>query len=456
MGHIVLMRRILTILIIVLATWAPFKASASEGGMSIIRDTEIEFALRAWSTPIWRAAGLNPDAIKVVLVDSPDLNAFVAGGDNIFVFTGLIAAAKNPGELIGVIAHETGHIAGGHLIQGREALKRASYETMLATILGIGAAAAGGGDAGRAIMMGGRGAAMSGFLAHSRVQESSADQAALKFMEAAHDNPKGLESLLNTLKSQELLPQSQQSGYLRTHPLTGDRIEAMKIGVAKSQYLDTAYAPEMIEQFERIKAKLAGFTSPERVEWMYSDKDTSTPALYARAIAAYRRSEKDTALTLINKLLEREPKDPWFHEIKGQMLRDFGQIDEAVESYRRAITLSPDAALVRIDLAQVLIEMPGNHYTEAEKNLEAALVKEPKSTQIQHLFATIYGRAGDEPRARYHLAEEAALKGDTKEAQKLLEGALAGLKPSNPDFRRANDLKLYLDSQPKKDDRDER
>lgn len=452
------MRLLYAILIFTLFV-LPCSAQAQQR-MSIIRDTEIEQAIREWATPIWRAAGLNPDSVKIVLVQSQDLNAFVAGGQNIFIYTGLITAAKSPGELIGVIAHETGHISGGHLIRGKRAMERASYEAILAAILGAGAAVAGSAEASKAIILGGQGMAVSGFLSHSRIQESSADQAALNYLEAAGLNPAGLASFLMTLKQQELLPSSQQSAYLRTHPLTGERISAMQNGAAKSKFFDSPYPADMKERFERIKAKLEGFINTQRVAWVYSDKDNSTPALYAKAIAAYRRSEKDKALTLADQLIAKEGQNPWFHEIKAQMLRDFGQLDKAVASYRKAVSLAPDAALIRIDLAQVLIEMPGGdakaRYAEAEKNLDAAIAKEPKSTQIHRLYATIYGRQGDEARARYHLAEEASLKGDTAGARKLLEGAMTGLKPGTREFRLANDLKVYLDSQPKKDDRDDR
>lgn len=451
-------RRFLLCTMLLLAFASP--ARAQTGGLSIIRDTEIENVLRQWCTPIWNAAGLNPDAIKLILVQSTDFNAFVAGGSNIFLFTGMIQATKNPGELLGVIAHESGHIAGGHLIRGREAAEHASYQSMLAAVLGMGVGMAGGGDAAAAIIRGGQGVAMSNYLAHSRVEESSADQAGLRFMEGAGYSPKGMVTLLEKLKQQEYLPAGQQNSYVRTHPLTGDRIAAMEAGAAKSANTNKPYPAAWDEQFKRIQAKLTGFIEPERVAWIYSEKDTSTPALYARAIAAYRRSEKDKAISLVDQLIGREESNPYFHELKGQMLRDFAQLPQAAAEYRKAVSLKPDAALVRIDLAQVLVEIAGNGnealYAEAEKNLDQARPKEPRSTDIQRLYATIYGRRGQEAEARYYLAEEASLKGDIHEAQKLLDGAMPSLKPGSKIYRQAQDLKVYLDSKPKgkNDDKD--
>lgn len=450
-AHIQCMRFILLTLMFVCAF-----AGSARAGLTVIRDTEIETTLRSWMTPIWRAAGLNPDAVKLILVSSDDFNAFVAGGSNIFVYTGMLAQTKNPGEILGVLAHETGHIAGGHLIRGRAAMERASYEALLGTILGVAVGVAGGGKAAGGIMMGGQGLGMASFLAHSRVQESSADQAGLRFMQGAGYSPQGMVTLLESMKAQEYRPQGQQTAYLQTHPMTADRLTAMEAGAAKSPFKDKPYPAEWNDAYARIKAKLLGFTSPERVAWVYSDKDTSTPALYAKTIAAYRQSRKEQAVSLADQLIAREPNNPYFHEIKGQMLRDFSDITGAAASYRKAVSLKPDAALIRIDLAQVLVEMAQTQkkpalYREAEDNLDAAYQREQRSSEIQRLYATIYGREGDQPRAQYHLAEQSMLQGRHREATKLLTGALAGMTPGSPDYRKAQDLKVYLDSLPKKD-----
>jgi len=451
-----MIRKLVAILCI--AAFLPAQAMAQQG-MTIIRDTEIEDALKTWTTPILNAAGLSPQAVDIILVQSPELNAFVAGGSNIFLYTGLIAATKNPGELLGVIAHETGHIAGGHLIRGREAMEHASYEAVLATILGIGIGALGGGDASAAITRGGQGAAMGSFLSHSRTQESSADQAGLRYLEAAGMSPRGMETFLSTMQDQELLPASQQNSYVRTHPLTRERMAAVQHAVTKSAFADTPYPAEWTREFERIRGKLVAFIEPQRVAWLYGDKDNSINALYARSIAAYRRSEKTRALDLIGQVIAAEPDNPYAYEMKGQMLRDFGDLGGAANAYRKAIKLKGDAALIRIDLAQVLTEQAGQGnkslYAEAENQLDMAARKETRSTTIHRLYATIYGRQGDTARAQYHLAEEAALRNRLKEAQKLLDGAMQGLKPGTRDYRRAMDLKLYLDTRPKKDGEDD-
>lgn len=436
---------------------------AHAAGMVIIRDTEIEGILQGWARPVFEAAGLSTDQVKIIIVQSNELNAFVAGGANIFLYTGLLTAAKNPDEIIGVIAHELGHIAGGHLIRGREAMERASYEAMLATLLGVGAAVAGSTDAGGAIIRGGQGIALGSYLSHSRLEESSADQAALTYLARAGYSPDGLASFLGTIASQEVLSTAQQSAYTRTHPLTRDRIEAMKAGAARASTHGKTTPPAFEEQYARLTAKLNGFISPQRIAWVYGEQDTSIAAQYARAIAAYRNSDKAKALSLMDSLIAREPKNAAFHELKGQMLRDFGDLKGAASAYRQSLSLNPRAPLVQIDFAQVLIELAGQGkrdlYDEAEKNLTLAQAKEPRSTDIQRLFATLYGRMGDEPRARYHLAEKAVLEGRFAEAEELLKLALPGLKSGTRPWRQAQDLQSWLATLPesaKKGDRDRR
>ncbi|MFA7457429.1 MAG: M48 family metalloprotease, partial [Micavibrio sp.] len=204
---------------------------------TIIRDTEIEEYMAEWFAPVYKAAGMSPDQVKIILVQDPQINAFVAGGANIFFYTGLLQKTENPGEVIGVMAHELGHITGGHLIRGREAMEQASYESILGMILGVGAAiASGDGEAAPTIGAAGSSMAQRGFLKHSRTFESSADQAALRYLETAQYDPRGLESFLKKLEGQELLASSQQSEYVRSHPLTRSRVDTIRAAAEKSPY----------------------------------------------------------------------------------------------------------------------------------------------------------------------------------------------------------------------------
>lgn len=446
--------RFLLIFLCILTFAFPGKAQ----GLNVIRDTEIEATLRDWATPIFRAAGLSPSQVQIVLVNEPEVNAFVAGGSNIFIYAGLIQKAEFPEEVIGVIAHETGHITGGHLIASRRAAQRASYQSILGSVLGIGAAiATGDGGAASALSLGGSSLAARGYLSHSRAQESAADQAALRYFNDAGMSPEGLVTFLQKLEGQELLPASQQSEYMRTHPMTRDRIDSMRSGLNVSPHAGKSTPQDMTDGFKRIKAKLLAFREPQYVPRFYRSDSKDTDALYAYAIMNYRQSRIDEALKGMDVLLSRAPNDPYFHEMKGQILRDAGRLNEAEKSYRKSLSLhGGDEPLIQIALAHILIELSqrdqgGKSLTEAETLLKKALNTEHHDTRPYRLLATIEGRRGNESAARYYLAEEAAAHGRHAEARSLVGLATHDNKLTGSLAVKAQDLKKYLDTLPDKD-----
>lgn len=427
----------------------PPQARAQGAGPMLIRDTEIETILKDWSAPVIKAAQLEPDSVKMIIVQDNNINAFVAGGPNIFLFTGLLTRSEDPLEIIGVIGHEVGHISGGHLVRARGAMQNASYESLLGTLVGLGAAVlTGEGGLASAIVAGTQSSAYGRYLAFSRVQESSADQAALDYLERAKMNPEGLVSFMHKLEDQELLPSSQQSQYVRTHPLTRDRIEALQAGKARSAFKDQGTPPEWQEQHRRMLAKLVGFITPEQVEWKYDSRDTSIPAAYARAIAAYRRNRTADALSQIDALLVREPNNPYFLELKGQMLVDFGRVEESLPPYRKAVEIMPEASLIRTAYAHALIESAGRdqgRLNEGINHLQRAVKDENRSPRIHRLLATAYGRLGQESRAKLHLAEEALLKGEIPYAKRQAEAAVAGLEKGSQPWVRAQDILNFIE-----------
>ncbi|NCT41381.1 MAG: M48 family metallopeptidase [Alphaproteobacteria bacterium] len=426
--------------------YAPLNAQSRDSS-SIIRDSEIESYFEEWSAPLLKAAQISPGGVNIILVQSNELNAFVAGGANIFFYTGLIEKTDGPGELMGVFAHELGHISGSHLISSRDAFERASYESILGAVIGIGAAVlSGNGGAASTIIAGSQGVAARNYLAHSRLNESSADQAALTFFEDAKYNPSGLGSFLGKLQDQELLPTSRQSEYVRTHPLTRDRIEAVNNRASKSPYIDTQFPDAWQDQHARMRAKLIGFISPGRVAWEYDDRDTSIPAQYARAIAAYRQNKIEDALGRIDALIATEPDNPYFYELKGQMLVDFSRIDEGLAPYRKAIELKPEEALFRIAYAHALIESGSDdaNLNEAIEQLQRAAKRERRSGRVHRLLATAHGRLGHENLAKIHLAEEAVLQRRLPYASQLAEAVLASEKPQSATWLKARDLLDYI------------
>lgn len=433
----------------------PLSYAQKRGSHIIIRDTEIEAILRSWAKPIIEAAGLEPDSVNFIIIQSPQINAFVAGGQNIFLYTGLLQEAESAEEIVGVIAHEVGHIRGGHLVRSRDALQNASYESLVGAIFGIGAAILTG-ESGFATLgtLGVSSQAQRRFLAFSRVQESTADQAALSYFEKAEMNPEGLMSFMQKLENQELLPETQQSEYIRTHPLTSNRVMALKHGLKQSAYKDTPYPTAWNDGFIRMKAKLMGFISPEQVKWTYNDFDKSMPAQYARAIAFYRQNKVEESLAVMDELLEKEPWNPFFMELKGQMLVDFSRVKEALPYYEKAVEEFPSGALIRIDYAHALIEAAGNDDQEklilAIKHLQRAAHDEPRTSRVYRLLATAYGRLGETPLATLYLAEEALMNGQIPYAKRQAQTALHGLEEGSAPWIRAQDILQAIERAEKK------
>lgn len=441
----------LTLAAVFLASSGLSGAARAQSGVTIIRDTEIEGDLKEWAAPVISAAGLEQDGVHIVLVQSPEINAFVAGGPNIFIYSGLLLKSDGPEEVVGVLAHELGHISGGHLVRAQAALDHASYESILGTLLGIGAAiATGEGGAAAAISAGASTMAARRFMAFSRVQESSADQAALSFLQKAGEDPTGLLSFMKKLQDEDLLPADQQTEYTRTHPLTRNRIDALVSGARGSPFIGKSLPPEWKEQHARMKAKLLAFISPEQVAWAYGESDTSVSARYARAIGAWRLNDMKPALSLMDGLLAQEKDNPYFLELKAQMLVGSGQLAQAVPLYERALSLRPGADLIRIDLAHALIESGGTDpkkLDQAVGHLLRARQGEERSSQIYRLLATAYGRMGREPEAQLALAEEALLQRRFDYAKELAERAARGLPEKSREWLRAKDILVFIEQE---------
>lgn len=421
--------------------------------MSIIRDTEIENILQKWSEPVLKAADLKPNSVDIILVNSDSVNAFVAGGANIFIYSGLIEASEYPEEVIGVIGHEIGHIVGGHLIATKDAMEKASFQSILANVLGIGAAiVTGDGRAASAISLGGSGFAANGFLSHSRVQESAADQAGLSYLKKADINPNGLVSFLEKLEGQELLPASQQSEYMRTHPLTRNRIDTMRHAV-KHVHSDPPLGQSINQhEFNRIKAKLMAFRTPHNIPRYYNGNSDNEIDLYAFAIMAYQQKDFKTAINKIDQAIAKKPKDPYLYEMKAQILRDSGNLAESEKCYKKSLNLiKTKAPLIKISLAHVMVEQRKND-AEVEKLLQSAIQDKGRDARAFRLMATLRGRQQLENDAQYFLAEEAITVGNKSEARRLLNLALNSGKLSSDLKIKANDLKLYLNRLPKADE----
>lgn len=413
-------------------------------GLSLIRDTEVENTIRAYATPLFTAAGLNASAVNVHIVNDSRLNAFVAGGLNLFVNTGLLMASDSPDEIIGVFAHETGHIAGGHLARTREAIENATAEAILAYILGAAAIVAGGGEAAGAIIGSGTAIAQQSLIRYSQSQEQAADQAAVRYLEAVGRSAKGMLEVFYKLEDQELLVPERQDPYLRSHPLTRNRIRFVQNFIDTSRYAASVSSEDELQAHRRMVAKLYAFlNSPGKTLRTYRESNTSIPARYARAIAYYQIPNLELAIGEIDALLGDFPDDPWFHELKGQILFENGHIALSVAPHERAVSLRPDEPLLRLGLARAQIEINDTEFTKkAIENLISASRSEPNYAPHWHFLGIAYGRDGQFAQSSLALAEASILRGEFVEAKYHAEKAKRGLDVGTPTYLRAEDISM--------------
>lgn len=410
----ILLTRPISILLILLSYAGLGLASgvSHAAGISLIRDAEIENTIRQYATPVFRAAGLSPSSVNIYIVKDNSLNAFVAGGQNLFLHTGLLMRSESASQIIGVIAHETGHIAGGHLSRTQDAMSASSIPTILSYILGGAATlATGRGDLGAVIVAGGSSMSLRNFLSYTRGQEASADHAALTFLNETQQSAQGFLEFMQILEDQELLSTQSQDPYVRSHPISSDRVTTIAHHVEISPYSKSDPFPEYTEMHARMKAKLIAFiNAPGTTLRTYKETDTRLEARYAQTIAYYRKPDLEKALQGIDQLIAERPSDPYFIELKGQILYENGKIMEALPFYEQASNLLPDSAVIRKELADVQLESGQVELIEpAIRNLQVMLSKEPRSPSGWRQLAIAYGRIGEKGKSSLALAEEGLL-----------------------------------------------
>jgi predicted Zn-dependent protease len=436
------LRIVVTSLCLILAAACGFVRPAAADQMSMLRDVEIETYIRTWWTPIIAAAGLDPQAVHIYIVNDPTLNSFVAGGQNLFLNTGTLMRSATPNQLIGIMAHETGHIAGGHLSRSNQAMRNATIASIIAMAAGAAAAAVSHSpEAGAAAVMGGAGVGERTFMSFSVAQEASADHAAMTFLDRAHMSARGLLDFFVILEQEELLSGQYEDPYLRTHPLTRDRTNYVREHVEHSPWSNVPDPPEWIAMHKRMKAKLDAFlSSPAQALSHYKPDDNSVPARYARAIAYYRIPELKKALEIIDGLIHDMPKDPYFEELKGQMLFENGRVKDAIAPYERSVALKPDSALLKIELAQVQLESEDpQQVPKALTLLNDATQYESDNSELWRLLAIAYGRGGNMGMAALSLAEQGMADGNWDAARQEAARALKIL-PPGAQRQRAQDI----------------
>lgn len=415
---------------------------ASQAGL--IRDAEIEATLRDYADPIFRTAGLKPSAVNIFLVQDDSLNAFVAGGQNLFLHTGLIMETKTPDMLIGVIAHETGHMAGGHLAKGGEKLKDAQLGTIMAAVVGAAAAAATGKPEAAAMVLGGAGSSVTrNFLSFSRANENAADQAALGYLDKLGISAQGMLKTFNLLKAQERQHFGNPDPYLMTHPLSNERLALVQTHIDQSSIPAGTYPHSLDEKHARMVAKLYAFLEkPEKTLRTYPATDKSVAARMARAVAFFQQARVDEAEALMSELTKEHPDDAYLYDLKGQIMFESARLEKSYEAYKTAAKLKPSEPLILADLAKVeLARGTPADVSSAVAHLEKSLEIDRENSSAWRLLATAYGKQNNSGMASLALAEEALINGDVPEAIAQSDRAILQLPKASPAQQRASDAK---------------
>lgn len=425
------------------AVSVPLRAArAAQGGIELLRDDETESLIRNFADPLFRAAGIDPGLVRILLVRDDEINSFVTTGNRMVLFSGMIHASERASEVIGVMAHETGHIFEGHLVQLPDMVRQAYLEAMAGLLASVaGGVAAGNGGAAMAGALGSEQLASRGLLAYTRDMEAQADAAAMRFLDALHWSAAGFRDLLDTLKGEESLITADQDPYVRTHPLTEDRIEFVEHHVATSPWSNAPLPAGFDARYALVRAKLAAFLTPSSITLSrVKATDGSAPGRYARAIALYRLSHTAEALSLLRGLEAEDPANPWYRELEGQVLFDAGRPRDAIVPYQQALRLAPSATLVRGELARAMIETGDASLLQpAITQLRIALAAEPGQAEFWQAMAEAQGRLGAIGQAQLASAEAALALGDIGRAKGFAIEARKHL-PPGPDRLRADDI----------------
>ena len=420
----------------------------------VLRDSETELLFHDISAPLVQAAGLDPHNVKVVLLKDDLINAFVAGGQIVYIHSGLLTAADNVNQLQGVIAHELGHVAGGHILRIGEGAGAATKISILSLVLAAAAIAAGAPpDAGMGILYAGQRAALGNFMAFTRAQESSADLAGASYLSKAGVSGRGSLEFFKKLQNQEYrLAIYSEDSYDRTHPLSQERIQALEEIYHKDPSWAKPIDPALEARFERVKAKLQGYIDPQVALRKYPESDQTVPGHYARAYAYHLGAYPDKAVSEADSLLKTAPEDPFFLELKGQILLESGKPKEAIPVLRESVKNAPDQPMIAVMLGHALIASEDDkNFSEAKQVLKTAVNRDNDNPFAWLQLGMIYDHEGDTPRAALATAERSNLEGNPKMALTSARMAMMGIPANTPDYLRAQDIYLVSENALKKD-----
>lgn len=441
--------------LLMLALTLLFAAAQPANAESVLRDTETELLFKDAARPLIQAAGLDPNSVNVVLLNDSEINAFVDRGQTVYIYSGLIQDADNVNQLQGVIAHELGHVVAGDSIRSQEGEKQATGISLATMVLGALAVAAGAGEAAMGIMMAGQQAALGKLLAFTRGQESQADASGARFLSTAGISGKGMLDFFNKLQNEEYrIAVYAKDSYDRTHPLSSERVEALEQKLKSDPAWGRPIDPKLEQRFQRVKAKLTGFVDPKHAVIKYPESDQSIPAHYARAYAYHIGGYPDKALSEAEALLATDPHDPFFLELKGQILLEGGKPAEAIAPLREATQRSGDMPLIAAMLGHALVATEDSkNFPEAKQVLKTAVNRDNQNPFAWYQLGIIYDREGDQARAALATAERNNLEDNPKLALASAEMAMKGIPAGTPDYLRAQDIAMVSKTELKKKDK---
>ena len=448
-------RMVMLAIMLSMSAVRPAYAQQRDSGPSILRDTETERLFKDMARPLIVAAGLDPNSVSVVLLNDPEINAFVATGQTVYVHSGLLEATDNVNQLQGVVAHELGHVVAGDAIRSESGAKAATGISLLSLVLAAAAIAVGAGDAGMGIMMAGQRAAEGQFMAFTRGQEATADASAVRFLSKAGVSGKGILDFFGKLQNQEYrLAIYSKDSFDRDHPLNSERIEAL----GQTLKTDPAWAkptdPQLEARFQRVKAKLMGYVDPKLAVTKYPERDQSVPGHYARAYAYHLGGYPDKAQAEADALLATDPHDPYFLELKGQILLEDGKPADAIVPLREAVQRSNEAPMIAAMLGHALVATEdAKNFVEAKQILKVAVAKDNEDPFAWYQLGIIYDREGDVARAALATAERSNLENQPKMALASAQVALKGIPPGTPDYLRAQDIAMVSKAELAKTDK---
>jgi predicted Zn-dependent protease len=449
-----LVRLVMLAVMLSMAALQPAYAQRDQGP-SLLRDTETEQLFKDMARPLIVAAGLDPNSVNVVLLNDPEVNAFVATGQTVYVQSGLLEMTDNVNQLQGVVAHELGHVVAGDSIRSGQGVKQATGISILSLVLGAAAMAVGAGDAGMGIMMAGQQAAEGEFMAFTRAQEATADASAARFLSKAGISGKGILDFFGKLQNYEYrLAIYSKDSFDRDHPLNQERIQALGHILRTDPAYSKPTDPALEARFQRVKAKLIGYVDPKLAVTKYPERDQSVPAHYARAYAYHLGGYPQKAEAEANALLATDPHDPYFLELKGQILLEDGKPKDAIAPLREAVERSGNAPMIAAMLGHALVETEDSkNFAEAKQILKVAVNKDNQDPFAWYQLGIIYDREGDPARAALATAERSNLENQPKMALASAEMAMKGIQPGTPDYLRAQDIAMVSKAELAKKDK---